>query len=123
MELVAAKLRVMIVSGELTPGKRLRQIDVARRFGVSTTPVREAFAALAREGLVEVDAYRGAVVFSPSLTDIRENYEMRIALDAWAPSSPRPRSARATVPRSPACSMRWRARRRPGALQRAQLAF
>ena len=84
MELVAAKLRVMIVSGELTPGRRLRQIDMARRFGVSTTPVREAFAALAREGLVEVDAYRGAVVFSPSLTDIRENYEMRIALERLA---------------------------------------
>jgi DNA-binding GntR family transcriptional regulator len=84
MELVAAKLRALIVSGELTPGRRLRQIDVARRFGVSTTPVREAFAALAREGLVEVDAYRGAVVFSPSLTDIRENYEMRIALERLA---------------------------------------
>ena len=82
--LVAGELRRMILSGELAPGERLRQADVAERFAVSTTPVREAFTALARQGLVRHEAHRGAVVFPPSLADLRENLEIRIALEPLA---------------------------------------
>lgn len=57
---------------------------MARRFGVSTTPVREAFTSLARQGLIRHDTHRGAVVFLPSLADVRENYEIRIALEPLA---------------------------------------
>jgi DNA-binding GntR family transcriptional regulator len=46
--------------------------------------VREAFTALAREGLVRRDAHRGAVVFAPSLPDLRETYEMRAVLEPLA---------------------------------------
>jgi DNA-binding GntR family transcriptional regulator len=83
-EAVAAELRRLIKTGELTPGERLRQADLAARFGVSTTPVREAFTALAREGLVRHDAHRGVVVFAPSLPDLRETYEMRAVLEPLA---------------------------------------
>src|ERR687895_744506 len=51
-EEVASRLREEILRGDLEPGKRLRQGAVATRFGVSTTPVREAFALLQAEGLV-----------------------------------------------------------------------
>jgi len=81
---VAAELRRMIQSGELAAGERLRQGELAARFGISTTPVREALTALAREGLIRQDAHRGAIVFPPTREDIRENFEIRLALEPLA---------------------------------------
>lgn len=83
-EAVANELRRLIQSGELGPGTRLRQTDIAQRFMVSTTPVREAFALLARDGLVRQDAHRGAVVSSPSVDELREMHEIRGVLEALA---------------------------------------
>jgi DNA-binding GntR family transcriptional regulator len=83
---VAGELRRMIQSGELAAGARLRQGELAERFGVSTTPVREALTALAREGLIRQDAHRGAVVFPPTPDDVRENFEIRLALEPLASS-------------------------------------
>lgn len=81
---VAMELRRAIQSGELAPGTRLLQNEIAERYGVSTTPVREAFTSLARQGLIKHDTHRGAVVFLPSIADVRENYEIRIALEPLA---------------------------------------
>ena len=81
---VAASLREDIVSGVLESGTRLRQVELARRFGVSTTPVREALAALQSEGLVRLHPQRGAVVFVPTVVGLREHYEIRAALEALA---------------------------------------
>jgi DNA-binding GntR family transcriptional regulator len=81
---VADELRRLIKSGELKPGTRLYQAEIARRIGVSTTPVREAFMRLAREGLIRQDAHRGVMVFLPSLAELRENYEIRVALEELA---------------------------------------
>lgn len=77
-------LRQHIASGEIQPGTRLRQNDVARELGVSTTPVREAFAALRREGLLTSDSRRGVVVFEPTVADVVEQYEIRTRLEALA---------------------------------------
>jgi len=82
--LVAERLRAQIVAGELPAGTKLRQVEIARRFDVSTTPVREALAALQREGLVRLHPQRGAVVFLPTVQDLREHYEIRAALEALA---------------------------------------
>jgi DNA-binding GntR family transcriptional regulator len=84
--LVAERLRAQIVAGELSAGTKLRQVEIARRFDVSTTPVREALAALQREGLVRLHPQRGAVVFLPSIQDLREHYEIRAALESLAAS-------------------------------------
>jgi DNA-binding GntR family transcriptional regulator len=81
---VAERLRAQIVAGELSAGTKLRQVEIARRFDVSTTPVREALAALQREGLVRLHPQRGAVVFLPSVQDLREHYEIRAALESLA---------------------------------------
>jgi DNA-binding GntR family transcriptional regulator len=59
---------------------------VAERFGVSTTPVREAFAQLAAEGLVRIDPHRGAVVFRPTAEDLLQYYEIREVLETLAVS-------------------------------------
>jgi DNA-binding GntR family transcriptional regulator len=77
-------LREDIRTGRIEPGSRLRQADVAERFRVSTTPVREAFAALEREGLLVSSPHRGVVVFQPTVNDLKETYEIRIPLEALA---------------------------------------
>jgi DNA-binding GntR family transcriptional regulator len=81
---VAEQLRAEIVGGQRVAGTRLPQVEIARRLGVSTTPVREALAMLQREGLVQLHPQRGAVVFLPSVADLREHYEIRAALEALA---------------------------------------
>lgn len=81
---VEDELRREILSGELPAGTHLRQAEIAERLDVSTTPVREALGALARLGLVRHDPQRGAVVFTPTAEDVRENYELRIALEPLA---------------------------------------
>ena len=81
---VAERLRAEIVAGELPAGSRLRQVEIAQRYGVSTTPVREALATLQQEGLVRLHPQRGAVVFVPDVDDLREHYEIRGALEALA---------------------------------------
>jgi DNA-binding GntR family transcriptional regulator len=83
-KVVAERLREEIQHGTLAPGTRLRQNDVAKRFGVSTTPVREALAQLQAEGLVRIDPHRGAIVFHPSVDDVLEFYEIREALESLA---------------------------------------
>ena len=81
---VAERLKAEILAGERAAGARLRQVEIAQRFGVSTTPVREALATLQREGLVRLHPQRGAVVFLPSVDDLRQHYEIRAALEALA---------------------------------------
>lgn len=81
---VATRLREDIRSGVIPPGSRLLQVAVAARFNVSTTPVREAFAALQREGLLVGSAHRGVTVFVPTITDFTQTYEIRIPLEALA---------------------------------------
>ena len=90
-KVVAERLRGEIQHGTLAPGARLRQNDIAQRFGVSTTPVREAFAQLQAEGLVRIDPHRGAVVFHPSVEDVLEFYEIREALESLAVTHAIPR--------------------------------
>jgi DNA-binding GntR family transcriptional regulator len=88
---VAARLRAEVKTSELPAGARLRQTELARRFGVSTTPVREALRVLSNEGLVRHDDRRGAVVFPPTLQDLRENYEIRLAPEPPATALAAPR--------------------------------
>jgi DNA-binding GntR family transcriptional regulator len=78
------ELREEIRSGKIKPGSRLRQLEVAERFGVSSTPVRETFAALEREGLLVSSPHRGVVVFRPTVQDLQETYDIRIPLEATA---------------------------------------
>ena len=83
-EQVAAALRHEIATGQLAAGTRLRQVEIAQRFGVSTTPVREAFGLLQSDGLVQIDTHRGVTVFSPTIQDLVEHYDIRMALEMLA---------------------------------------
>src|SRR5579862_8758362 len=77
---VYTRLRKAILSGEITGGSRLQQGELARRYGVSITPVREALSALINDGLVDSTPYSGATVHQPTLREIDEVYELRAAL-------------------------------------------
>ncbi len=81
---MAEHLRRLILDGELAGGTRLRQNEVARNLGVSSTPVREAFAVLVNEGMLDGDPHRGVTVAGSSVDDLVENYEMRMVLEALA---------------------------------------
>src|SRR4051812_18303148 len=71
-----------IVRGVLTPGAALDETELARRFRVSRTPVREAIRQLAASGLVEVRAHRGAVVAHPTEERLNGMFEAMAELEA-----------------------------------------
>jgi DNA-binding GntR family transcriptional regulator len=71
-----------IVRGVLSPGAALDETDIARRFKVSRTPVREALRQLAASGLVDARAHRGAVVARPSLERLTGMFEAMAELEA-----------------------------------------
>lgn len=83
-EQVTQRLREAIAIGALQPGERLNQADLADRLGVSRMPIREALRRLEAEGLVVMQPYKGAVVSDLSATELKEIYEMRIALEVLA---------------------------------------
>ncbi|GAB3649810.1 GntR family transcriptional regulator [Ramlibacter alkalitolerans] len=81
---VTRLLRQAILRGALPGGTVLRQEEVARKFGVSRVPVREALLKLEGEGLVETQPRRGVVVTALSTEDFEEILEMRLALETVA---------------------------------------
>jgi DNA-binding GntR family transcriptional regulator len=71
-----------IVRGVLAPGAALDETDIARRFSVSRTPVREALRQLAASGLIDARAHRGAVVARPSIERLTGMFEAMAELEA-----------------------------------------
>jgi DNA-binding GntR family transcriptional regulator len=70
-----------IVRGGLPPGAALDETDIARRFSVSRTPVREALRQLVASGLVEARPHRGAVVAQPSIERLNGMFEAMAELE------------------------------------------
>lgn len=83
-ELACDAIRAKIVSGELQPGEKLVETELAERFGLSRTPVKWALIELSNEGLVEVAPRRGAVVRIHSLPEIMEVLRTREVLEGLA---------------------------------------
>jgi len=83
-EIVADALREAIFTGRLRGGERLRQDRIASELGVSRMPVREALRQLESEGLVVFRPHRGVSVAELSVQELREIYEIRIALETLA---------------------------------------
>jgi DNA-binding GntR family transcriptional regulator len=82
--LAADVIRELIMTGELAPGERLIEARLTEQLGVSRPPLREAFAVLAHERLVQLEPRRGASVTALTVQDAFEVTTLRRALEHLA---------------------------------------
>lgn len=81
---VLGRLRRDLEIGEVNPGDALRQTDLAERYGVSPTPVREALRILEAEGTVQYSPHKGATVAQLDERSIEDLYRLRAATESLA---------------------------------------
>lgn len=85
-EIVYEELKRQILVGEIAPGTRMMEVDLADEMGVSRTPVREAIRKLEKEGLVTIEPRRGAYASDISIKDMLDVLEVRQTLEGMAAS-------------------------------------
>lgn len=78
------QIRDEILDGAISPGTLLGEVEQSERLGVSRTPIREAFARLAADGLAVQQRGRGTVVTDVSLDHVEDLFELRTALEVQA---------------------------------------
>lgn len=83
-DVVFKTLRLAILKGEIKPGERLMEIQLANKMGVSRTPIREAIRKLELEGLVVMTPRKGAEVAEITEKSLRDTLEVRRALEKLA---------------------------------------
>jgi DNA-binding GntR family transcriptional regulator len=83
-EIVAERIRMMIIGGTLQPGERLIEGHIADQLGVSRNPVREAIRSLEATGLIEVVPRKGAHVSRIDVEEVRQIQELRFAIESLA---------------------------------------
>jgi DNA-binding GntR family transcriptional regulator len=83
-EQIASSLRESIINGELPPGQKLTEPELAERLGISRTPIREAFRQLESEGFLTVIPRRGAVVATITAKEIQDFYDLKSLLEGYA---------------------------------------
>ena len=85
-EIVYEELKRQILVGEIAPGTRMMEVELAEDMGVSRTPVREAIRKLEKEGLVTIEPRRGAYASDISIKDMVDVLEVRQMLEGMAAS-------------------------------------
>src|SRR6056297_685968 len=83
-EKILETIREAILKGNLKPGEKVAEPELAERFGISRTPIREAFRQLESEGYLQVIPRKGAVVASLSERDVEEFYAVKTILEGFA---------------------------------------
>ena len=83
-ERIVESIRNAIVNGQLQPGTRIAEPELADKFGISRTPIREAFRQLESEGFISVVPRKGAIVASISPQDISNFYDLKMVLEGYA---------------------------------------
>lgn len=96
-EKIAESLREAIIKGTLKSGERLAESEVAERFGISRTPVREAFRQLESEGFLMVAPRRGATVSAITEKDVLEFYAIKGVLEGYAARVATPRLSESDI--------------------------
>lgn len=90
-DIVAGVLRDAIVTGVLQAGEELNQVELARRFGISRVPVREAIRLLEAAGLVISQPHRRTVVSALTPSSLGEVFDVRVYLESRALAAAGPR--------------------------------
>ena len=83
-ERIVSSIRGAIVNGQLKAGTRIAEPELAERFGISRTPIREAFRQLESEGFITVVPRKGAIVASFSAQDVSNFYDLKMILEGYA---------------------------------------
>ena len=83
-EQIVDAIRDAILKGELRPGSRISEPELATRFGISRTPIREALRQLDSEGFLALTPRKGARVASLSEQDVEEYYDLKSLLEGHA---------------------------------------
>ncbi|TCK30316.1 GntR family transcriptional regulator [Ancylobacter aquaticus] len=76
-EQIVAKLRAVLLNGELADGARIPEAQLCLRFGISRTPLREALKVLAAEGFIELRPNRGSIVAPIDPVEVGHLFEMK----------------------------------------------
>jgi DNA-binding GntR family transcriptional regulator len=83
-ERIVSSIRDAIINGQLKPGARIAEPELAEQFGISRTPIREAFRQLETEGFITVQPRKGASVASFSAQDVSNFYDLKMILEGYA---------------------------------------
>lgn len=83
-ERILETIREAILSGQLKAGEKVAEPELAERFGISRTPIREAFRQLESEGYLTVIPRKGAVVTDLSEREVEEFYSIKSILEGYA---------------------------------------
>lgn len=83
-EIVYEELKTLILTGQIHPGMRLMEEELAEEMGVSRTPIREAIRKLEKEGLITIEPRRGAYVSQMSTEDMVDILEVRQNMEGLA---------------------------------------
>jgi DNA-binding GntR family transcriptional regulator len=83
-EQIYHSIKQMIFQGVFAPGDRIYEAKIAREFNVSRSPVREAVRALEKDGLLFIDGKSQITVYKPTMRDVEEIYQCRMALESLA---------------------------------------
>jgi len=83
-EEIADILRENIISGNINPGEKVNEYQVAKLLNISRPPIREAFRLLAAEGLITLVPRKGAFISKMSSQEVKEIYEMKSMMESFA---------------------------------------
>jgi len=81
---VLEEIKSTLVEGKWAPGSKFVEATVAKQFGISRSPIREATRTLAQLGLLKMKPGKGFYVCSPTEQDIRNLYDLRLMLQAFS---------------------------------------
>ncbi len=83
-ERIVEFIKDAILTGKLAPGERVPEQEIAESFGISRTPIREAFRQLESEGFITVVPRKGAVVSAITAKDVADFYAIKSLLEGYA---------------------------------------
>ncbi len=83
-EQIYHSIKELIFQGKYQPGEKISEVQIAKNFGVSRSPVREAVRALMNDGLITMDDKSQLKIYKPTIGDVEDIYQCRSSLESLA---------------------------------------